>query len=586
MSRSSVVGVVLVHDARHAPVLVAHDPRIAVRLGELGGEQRRGAVAGSVALDERSEGRGPHQRRVAGKHDDVALVEVGVEGGGKARERDGNGVSGAPRRGLFDELDREVRGRLGLDGLGHLGRPVPDDDDDPLDGELGQRVEHVEHHRPSAQAVERLRRPRAHAGSLSRREHDGRQWATFHRPYCPLLGRHRQHSPIRKERRLLDFRSTQEQEMLRTAVGAIAAKYGHRYFQDKAATGGKTEELWQELGRAGFLSVHLPQAYGGGGMGIAELAIVCEEVAAAGCPLLMMLVSPAICGTLLSRYGTEEQRVRWLPPLAAGQDKMAFAITEPDAGSNSHRIATSARRDGDEWVLSGTKYFISGMDEAGAVLVVARTGTDESTGRAQLSLFVVDSDAPRLTLAPIEMEIRAPEKQFTLFFDEVAIGADRLLGDEGEGFRQVFAGLNPERLMSAAIATGIGRYALESAAGYARERRIWGTPIGAHQGVAHPLARAKIDLELARLMAEKAAWCFDHGLEAGEAANMAKFAAAEAALSALDQAIQTYGGNGLASETGLADLWGLARLMRTAPVSREMILNFVAQHSLELPKSY
>jgi alkylation response protein AidB-like acyl-CoA dehydrogenase len=237
-------------------------------------------------------------------------------------------------------------------------------------------------------------------------------------------------------------------------------------------------------------------------------------------------------------------------------------------------------------VLSGTKYFISGMDEAAAVLVVARTGSEETTGGAKLSLFVVRSDSPGLTSVPIAMEIRAPEKQFTVFFDDVAAGADCLLGDEGEGFRQVFAGLNPERLMSAAIATGIGRYALASASAYAKQRSVWGKPIGTHQGVAHPLARAKIDLELARLMAEKAAWCFDNGIEAGEAANMAKYAAGEAALFALDQAIQTYGGNGLASDTGLADLWGLARLMRTAPVSREMILNFVAQHSLDLPKSY
>ena len=252
--------------------------------------------------------------------------------------------------------------------------------------------------------------------------------------------------------------------MLSDAVAGLAAKYGHRYFQEKTASGGKTDELWEELGAGGFLAVHLPEAYGGGGMGIAELAIVCEEVAAAGCPLLMMLVSPAICGTLLSRYGTEQQCASWLPPLASGEDKMAFAITEPDAGSNSHRISTLARRDGDEWLLSGTKYFISGMDEAGAVLVVARTGTDETSGRAELSLFVVTSDSPGLTVAPIPMEIRAPEKQFTLFFDEVAVGADRLVGGEGEGLRQVFEGLNPERLMSAATASGIGRYALESAA--------------------------------------------------------------------------------------------------------------------------
>jgi alkylation response protein AidB-like acyl-CoA dehydrogenase len=384
----------------------------------------------------------------------------------------------------------------------------------------------------------------------------------------------------------LDFRPSETQELLRSSVATLAQRYGHRYFQEKTATGSKPDELWHELGAAGFLSVNLPEAYGGGGMGISELQIVCEEVAAAGCPLLLMLVSPAICGTLLSRYGTEAQRSRWLPPMASGEDKMAFAITEPDAGSNSHRISTTARRDGSQWVLSGTKYYISGVDEASAVLVVARTGPESDSALASLSLFIVDSEAPGLVASPIPVEIKAPEKQFTLFFDDVALEPDRLLGDEGAGFHQVFAGLNPERLMSAAISTGIGRYALDRASRYARDRRVWGVPIGAHQGVAHPLAQAKIDLEMARLMAQKAAWCFDNGLEAGEASNMAKYAAAEAALFALDQAIQTHGGNGLSSEVGLADLWGLARLMRTAPVSREMILNFVARHSLELPKSY
>jgi len=387
----------------------------------------------------------------------------------------------------------------------------------------------------------------------------------------------------------LDFRPTDEQELLRTSVARLAARYGHTYFQAQRASGGKTDALWRELGVAGFLGVHLPERYGGGGMGIFELAIVCEEVAAAGCPLLLLLVSPAICGTVLARHGSEAQRERWLPKLASGEEKMAFAITEPDAGSNSHRITTSARRDGEEWVLSGTKYYISGIDESETVLVVARTGLDEESGRARLSLFVVDTDAGGLQATVIPTEISAPERQFTVFFDDVVLGADRLVGEEGAGFRQVFSGLNPERLMGAALSLGIGRYALAKAADYARSREVWGVPIGAHQGVAHPLARAKVDLELARLMASKAAWCFDHDDQAAttaEAANMAKYAAAEAGLFALDQAIQTHGGNGLATEYGLADLWGLARLMRTAPVSREMILNFVAQHSLGLAKSY
>jgi alkylation response protein AidB-like acyl-CoA dehydrogenase len=270
-------------------------------------------------------------------------------------------------------------------------------------------------------------------------------------------------------------------------------------------------------------------------------------------------------------------------------EKMVFAITEPDAGSNSHNIATTAQRDGDMYRLNGSKTYISGVDEAPRMLVVTRTGTDESTGRARLSLFVVDTDAAGLERTLIPMEIRAPEKQFTLFFDNVSVPADRLVGDEHEGLRQVFVGLNPERIMSASICTGIGRYALGRAAAYANEREVWGTPIGRHQGIAHPLATAKIEVELARLMTAKAAWMHDHATDrvaAGEAANMAKYAAAEAGLHALDAAIQTHGGNGLASEYGLADLWGMVRLLRIAPVSREMVLNFVAQQSLGLPKSY
>ncbi len=384
----------------------------------------------------------------------------------------------------------------------------------------------------------------------------------------------------------MDFSPTPEQELLKEAVAGIAGHYGHEYFKEKTRQGAKPDELWSELGAGGYLGVHLPSAYGGGGMGVAELTIVCEEVAAAGCPLLLMLVSPAICATLIARFGTASQRQRWLPPMASGEAKMAFAITEPDAGSNSHRIATTAVHEGGRWALYGTKHYISGVDEADAVIVVARTGTEEATRRARLSLFIVGTDAKGFEARKIPVEIAAPEKQFTIFLDDCTLGEDDLLGTEGEGLRQVFAGLNPERLMGAAISCGIGRYALEKASAYATHRTVWDRPIGAHQGIAHPLAVAKIELELARLMLSKAAWSYDAGLDAGEAANMAKYAAAEASLRALDQAIQTHGGNGLASEFGLADLWGTARLLRTAPVSREMILNYVAQHSLGLPKSY
>ena len=386
----------------------------------------------------------------------------------------------------------------------------------------------------------------------------------------------------------MDFEESSEHRMLREAVAAVAAKYGHDYFAERARTGGKTDELWQEIADLGFASVHLPEEHGGGGGGIAELTIVCEELAAQGCPLLLLLVSAAICAEMVADFGTADQKAALLPRLVAGE-KMAFAITEPDAGSNTHRLSTVATRDGDVYRLQGTKTYISGVDEAFAVLVVARTGVDDETGRGRLSLFVVDADAPGLERTPIPVEIRIPEKQFQLFFDDVVVPADRLIGEEGEGLRQVFRGLNPERILSASICTGVGRYALDRAARYANERAVWDVPIGRHQGIAHPLATAKIELELARLMMAKAAWLHDRGTDpvaAGEAANMAKYAAAEAGLQCLDTAIQTHGGNGMASEYGLADLWGIVRLLRIAPVSREMVLNFVAQQSLGLPKSY
>jgi alkylation response protein AidB-like acyl-CoA dehydrogenase len=390
----------------------------------------------------------------------------------------------------------------------------------------------------------------------------------------------------------VDFTESAEHAMLRAAVGDVAASFGHEWFRERARAGARAEELWQALAGPGFLSVHLPEQYGGGGGGMSELVVVSEAAAAQGCPLLLLLVSAGISAELLARFGTVAQRAAWLPGLCAGE-KMVFAITEPDAGSNSHHLSTTATRDGDVYKLRGTKTYISGVDEAPRVLVVARTGVDPDTDRAQLSLFVVDTDASGLDRAPIPVEVTIPEKQFQLFFDDVEVPADRLVGVEGDGLRQLFYGLNPERILSASICTGIGQYALERASAYAREREVWGVPIGKHQGVAHPLARAKVDLELARLMMQKAAWMHDHTSDdgpdrvaAGEAANMAKFAAAEAGAQCLDAAIQTHGGNGMATEYGLADLWGLVRLLRIAPVSHEMILNFVAQQSLGLPKSY
>jgi alkylation response protein AidB-like acyl-CoA dehydrogenase len=382
----------------------------------------------------------------------------------------------------------------------------------------------------------------------------------------------------------VDFSESTEHRALRAAVAEIATEFGPRYYAERAAERRPCQELWTALGKAGFIGVNIPQGYGGGGGGLTELALVCEEIAAAGTPLLLLLVSAAISAGMISEFGTEEQRQTWLPGLADGTAKMVFAITEPDAGSNTLRISTTAARDGRDWVLTGTKYYISGVDEAGALLVVARTGQDERG--AQLSLFIVPTDAAGLDARVLPVDLLLPERQFTLHFDGVRVGPGALVGQAGEGFKQVFHGLNPERITGAALGVGIARHALSAAARYAGERKVWSEPIGAHQGVSHPLAKAKIETELAALMTRQAAWQYDHGQPAGESSNMAKYAAAEAALAAIDAAIQTHGGNGVASEYGLVPYWGLARLLRIAPVNREMILNYVAQHSLGLPRSY
>ncbi|HET9858816.1 MAG TPA: acyl-CoA dehydrogenase family protein [Nocardioidaceae bacterium] len=383
------------------------------------------------------------------------------------------------------------------------------------------------------------------------------------------------------------FTETDERLSLRKEVAKLAAGYGREYFVRQARAGEKTTDLWLDMGKHGYLGVALPEEYDGGGGGIGDLAAVCEELAAQGCPLLMMIVSPAICGTVIARFGTAEQKRKWLPSIADGTLTMAFAITEPDAGSNSHNITTTARRDGDGWVLKGRKIYISGVDEAGAVLVVARM-EDARTGRLKPALFVVPTDAEGFEYQPIDMEIVSPEKQFTVFIDDVRLPADALVGDEDAGLVQLFAGLNPERIMAAAFANGIGRFALEKATDYVKGREVFGAPIGSHQGVAHPLAQSKIEIELARLMTQKAAALYDAGedLAAGEAANMAKYAAGEAACAAADRAVQVHGGNGITTEYGMAGLLVAARATRIAPVSREMILNFVGSHTLGLPKSY
>jgi alkylation response protein AidB-like acyl-CoA dehydrogenase len=376
---------------------------------------------------------------------------------------------------------------------------------------------------------------------------------------------------------VLELVPSDEERMLREAVSGIAGGFGAEYIRRQHEAGLPPTELWDALAERGYLGVNIPEQWGGGGRGMTELAAVGEELAAQGCPLLLLVVSPAIAGSILARHGSDEQQDRWLRGIAAGTTRIAFAVTEPDAGTNTHNISTRATREGDTWRLRGQKVYISGVEDAQAIMVVARV--DDGVG-----VFIVDSDAPGLSRTVIPTAPRGADKQWHLFFDDVEVGDDRRVAD---GLGALFDGLNPERIMAAALGVGAGRRALEKASAYARERTVWSVPIGAHQGLSHPLAQCKIELELATLMTRKACALYDAGFKgAGEASNMAKYAAAEAAIHCVDQAIQTHGGNGVAEEYGLSDMWWGVRTMRIAPVSREMILNYVAEHSLGLPRSY
>jgi alkylation response protein AidB-like acyl-CoA dehydrogenase len=377
-----------------------------------------------------------------------------------------------------------------------------------------------------------------------------------------------------------------EERAIRAAVAGIAGSFGPDYYQQQVDDGGHCAELWNALGDNGFLGVHLPEAFGGGGLGLRQMAMVVEETAIAGCPMQSLLFSAGVTGTILDRSASQEQKARWLPGLATGKTRLSFAITEPDAGSNAHRISTTARHDGDRYVISGQKVFITGMESADWVMVVARTGISERTGRGRLSVFMVAVDSPGLSWVPIRTVMNQPDKSHQVFFDDVEVPAENMIGAEGRGLDVAFTGLNTERILTSSLCTGIGQYALRKAVAYARERQVWSQPIGAHQAVAHPLAAAHIHMHAALCMTERACRLYDTGVEVGELANMAKFLGAAAGLEALDAAVAVHGGNGVTYEYQLAPYFWVVRMLNMGPVSKEMILNFVAEHSLGLPRSY
>ncbi|MEE9586835.1 MAG: acyl-CoA dehydrogenase family protein [Hyphomicrobiaceae bacterium] len=386
----------------------------------------------------------------------------------------------------------------------------------------------------------------------------------------------------------MDFALSDEQRMIYGYGAELAKSYNHKYWMGKARAHEFPTEMWKQAGDDGFLGIMVPEEYGGTGLGMTEMALLMEGLSNAGIPLLALVIGPTMTMSFIAHHGSEEQKQRYLPAGCRGEMNFCFAITEADAGSNSMRINTLAKPRGNRFTLSGGKTFITGADVADHALVVARTTpyADVKKRTDGFTLFMVDLDAKGVERHPLKINIPAPESQCSIFFDDVDLGPENVVGQVGKGFEILFDTLNPERIVIAAMCCGIGRFALERAVEYSNERKVFDGPIGAYQGVQHPLAKARTEVELASLMMRKAAWAFDNGEPAGEAANMAKYSAAEAGIAAVDAALQCHGGNGFTEDYGIYELYPLVRLMRTAPVNRELILSYIGEKVMGLPRSY
>jgi acyl-CoA dehydrogenase len=387
----------------------------------------------------------------------------------------------------------------------------------------------------------------------------------------------------------MDFDLSQEQRQILEYGDAIAQKFDRKYWMDCAEKRVFPQALYQRIADDGFVGTMVPEEFGGAGQGMTEMHLLLEGLSNNGIPLLNLVVGAAMSLGFISKYGSHTQKMRYLPDACSGKSRFCFAITEPDAGSNTIRTRTIATKRGNRFSLSGQKTFITDADGSDYALVVARTTphTDVQRKTEGFTLFIVDLKAKGVEKQYIPVSIPAPETQWQLFFDEVDLGPEDVVGEIDKGFGILFKSLNPERILVGSICCGLGRYAIKRAVGYTRERKVFNdVPIGSYQGLQHPLASAYTDIEMASLMTLKAAWIFDQGREAGEFANMAKLAAADAGIKAVDTAIQCHGGNGFTKDYGIFDLYPLVRLLKTAPLNREMILNYIGEHVMGLPRSY
>jgi hypothetical protein len=365
------------------------------------------------------------------------------------------------------------------------------------------------------------------------------------------------------------------------AAGDLAFRIASKFAGASLADRDAQDAYWKELVAVGFAGMSLPEEYGGGGQGLLDMCVVTERSAAAGYPAGRLVLSQGIVGAILARHGTDDQRRIWLPKIASGEVQFCFALTESDSGSNAAKMRTTAREVGGRWSISGEKTYISAVDQADAMLVAAQT---PDTGG--ITLFLVEDPRARLTYEPIDMGFAMFENQFVVHLDDVEVGADAVVGKPGKGLRALFDGLNPERLLGASHAVGVGRWGLELGTAYAGQRVVFEGPIGGHQAVAHPLAESWVHLEAAWALTVAAARCYDKGAQIGAEANAAKLLACDAGYRAVDQALQTHGGSGYVAELRIIEKLMFARFLKTAPVTREMALNHIAMEALGLPKSY
>ena len=390
----------------------------------------------------------------------------------------------------------------------------------------------------------------------------------------------------------MNFDLTEEQRMICDTADRVGADFGPDYWLEKDRAKAFPQELWQAICDAGLCGVALSEEHGGSGLGMQEMALIVEHLAATGGGATLgqlFMINPIFGGVSLSRYGSAEQQAQMLPELTAGRMNFSMALTEPDAGSNTLELRSFARADGDGWRLSGQKIWITGVKEGHKMLVVARTKKVEEVSRRTegLTMFMIDIDRSGLTFAPIEKLGTNTLSSCSVFFDDVRIEPHELVGTLHGGWFELLEVLNTERIVTTAALIGAGHMAIRQAVEYANVRKVFrGTPIGAYQGVQFPLAQAHALLQTARLMNLKAAWLCDQGRQYGSEANTAKLIAAQAAMSAIEHAMQTLGGMGYARESHLERLWRDARLFKFAPVAEEMVLNFIATHDLGLPRGY